>query len=566
MELVRKVYSKHKKHVYRHIVLGVAGCLCTAAGVRVLQRLLDGLTAGNAELWLLGLYAVLLLEPYIGAYLDNHPDQSLRHGIYFQLKTDALAKMRTVSYTAWQKSGTGTLIQQVEAGAEAGRDMCCDFYLNLVAGMAPQIVITGIFIAITDMRVFYWVLAGYAVVFIITNLLLKALYKVKNRILMSEEAFNHRLVRGFMELVVFRMHRRYAEEVRRAGEAAETIRASRVEMVMIHEAFFALFVVLVGFLKLGVLGYAIVTKSLSVGGVVALMSYLDSAYQPIAVFNVCYVQYKLNKVAYARLREFMDSPDTPNMLSGAPADLKDGSVVFSDVCCEYDGKRVFENVSFEIPSGAVVGFAGESGSGKSSILRQLTGLVPVAAGRVAVGGCDISRVCLNEYYSAIAYVPQEAPVFDGTIRENVVFDAEISDADIMRALEAAELGELMKTLPDGLDTRIGEHGISLSGGERQRLALARLYFIDGARLVMLDEATSAMDNATEERVLTRLMAHLKGRTVIMIAHRLDTLRNADNILLMKGGRICGQGSYEALMRNDVYFMELLKTEKESTVK
>ena len=121
---------------------------------------------------------------------------------------------------------------------------------------------------------------------------------------------------------------------------------------------------------------------------------------------------------------------------------------------------------------------------------------------------------------------------------------------------------MARALPDGLDTCIGERGITLSGGERQRLALARLYFAENARLFMLDEATSALDSVTEERVLGRLMETLKGRTVIMIAHRLDTLRNADFIMLMQDGKLVGQGSYVELARSDAYFGELLRSESE----
>lgn len=562
MELMRRIYANHKKHIWRYIILCIVGNLCAAAGINVLQRILDGLAAGNMELWLLALYALLLLEPLTGAYLANHPDQSLRHGIYFQLKTEALEKMRTISYAVWQKFGTGALIQRVEAGAEAGREIFCNFYIRLAAEMAPQIIITAIFIALTDMRVFYWVTAGYVAVFIITNLLLKKLYSIKDRILTSEEAFNHRLVRGFMELVVFRINRLFGEEVRRARAEAETVRASRVSIVMIHEAFFALFAILVAFLKLCVLGYAILGKSLTVGRVVALMSYLDSAYQPIAIFNVCYVDYKLNLVAYKRLEQFMRSADTPNVLTGERADVRAGCVKFSNVCCAYDGKRVFDGLSFDIPSGAVVGIAGESGSGKSSIMRQLAGLIPVLGGSVHVGGVDVSRACLDEYYRHISYTPQETPVFDATLRENIAFGTNIEDAKLWQALESVELAELARTLPDGLDTRIGERGITLSGGERQRLALARLFFAENAQLFLLDEATSALDNVTEENVLGRLMEALKGRTVVMIAHRLDTLKNADFILLMKDGKLVGKGGYGELARANTYFGELLRSENE----
>lgn len=167
----------------------------------------------------------------------------------------------------------------------------------------------------------------------------------------------------------------------------------------------------------------------------------------------------------------------------------------------------------------------------------------------------MSEINLNSYYENIAYLPQEPPIFDGTLRENLVFDDVVDDNVLIEAIRNAGLESLYTKLENDLDTPLGERGVSLSGGERQQLALARLWF-SNAKIIILDEATSAIDNLTEEAVMKNVMDLLSGKTVIAIAHRLDSIRAFDNIIVFQDGHIIEQGMFDELIEKHQYFYEL----------
>lgn len=214
-----------------------------------------------------------------------------------------------------------------------------------------------------------------------------------------------------------------------------------------------------------------------------------------------------------------------------------------------------DDLSLSIKKGEKIAFVGESGSGKSTLIKILLGLLKYNKGEVRLGDMELRDICLNNLYDRVSYISQDAPVFDGTIKENLVFEKNLLEEQMLRALSEVQLSYLVENLAEGLDTEIGEKGTCLSGGEKQRLALARLWFED-SELVILDEATSAMDNLTEENVMKAVMQKLKEKTVIAIAHRLNSIAGFDRIILFRGGKIVGQGTFEELMRTDAYFMEL----------
>jgi ATP-binding cassette subfamily B protein len=212
-------------------------------------------------------------------------------------------------------------------------------------------------------------------------------------------------------------------------------------------------------------------------------------------------------------------------------------------------------LNLSIKKGESVAFVGKSGSGKSIIVKLLVGLLKPDGGKILVDGYSLSSINLTSYYDQIAYVPQESPVFDGTLRENIVFDRVVEDNKIIKILNKVGLDELYHKLEKGLDTELGERGHALSGGERQRLVLARLWF-SHAKLIILDEATSAMDNLTEESVMAQLTELLHDKTVIVIGHRLNTIRNFKRIIEFKNGEIIGQGDFPTLLEKNPYFHEL----------
>ena len=222
---------------------------------------------------------------------------------------------------------------------------------------------------------------------------------------------------------------------------------------------------------------------------------------------------------------------------------------------QYEERKIIDDLSLSIKKGEKIAFVGESGSGKSTLIKILLGLLKYNQGEVRLGDMELRGICLDNLYDRVSFLSQDAPVFDGTIKENLVFDKKVPEEHMLDALREVQLSHLVENLAEGLDTEIGEKGTCLSGGEKQRLALARLWFED-TDLVILDEATSAMDNLTEENVMKSVMQKMKDKTVIAIAHRLNSVSGFDRMILFREGKIVGQGTFEELLRTDSYFMDL----------
>ena len=555
MRYIKEVLKKNKIWVFVYICFGIFRAFLTNYKADYFQRVIDGLADRTLALAGVAVYGVLLLVNYCMDYLDNYPEKKLEHGIYLDFKLLSLKKISTIDYAEYQKIGTGKLVQRIENGSEAGRDVLFHFWLCLIRDLLPTIAFSVYFIWKIDRKVTYVLFVGYMLIFIITNILLKFLYKIKEKILNSEELLNHYLVRGFMEMLVFRMNRQFPNEIKRTGSAKEDIVSSKVKMNMIHEAFFTIFALLVAMLDIGILFYAWKTRSLTVGSVVALITLIENAYTPIAIFNVLYVQYKLDKAAYERFEEFLNLKDDGQLTTGSVINSDVGEIAIQSLSFQYEKRTIIDDLSLSIKKGEKIAFVGESGSGKSTLIKILLGLLKYSQGSVRLGDMELSDICLNHLYGRVSYISQDAPVFDGTIRENLVFEKKVPTEQMLHALGEVQLSHFAKQLSEGLETEIGEKGTCLSGGEKQRLALARLWFQD-SDLVILDEATSAMDNLTEEAVMNAVMRKLKEKTVIAIAHRLNSIAGFDRIILFRDGKIVGQGTFDELLHTDAYFMEL----------
>ena len=555
MHYIKKVLQKNRGLILAYIALGLFNSFMANYKAVYFQKVIDGLTDGSLVLTGILIYGALLVTNFCSNYLDNYPEKKLEHGIFLDFKLLALHKISTIDYLEYQKIGTGKLVQRIENGAAAGRGVLFSFWIRLFRELIPTIAFSVCFIWRINRRVTYALLAGYVIIFIITNILLKFLYWIKERIMDNEEQLNHYLVRGFMEMLVFRMKRQFPDEIRKATGAKEEIVSAKTGMTMIHEAFFTIFALLVAILDISILIYAWKYGSLTVGAVVALISLIDNAYTPIAIFNVLYVQYKLDRASFARFEAFLRLRDDTQLGEGDAPGKDIGEISIGKLDFQYEERHIFEELDLKIHKGEKVAFVGESGSGKSTLTKLLVGLLKYDHGSICLGGAQLKELCLNELYKSISYLSQDSPVFDGTIRENLVFGRAVPDAELLDALERVQLKALLEGSDQGLDTEIGEKGTCLSGGEKQRLALARLWFED-SELVILDEATSAMDNLTEEVVMDQVIRRLKDQTVIAIAHRLNSIVGFDRIVVFREGRIVGQGTFEELMSTNAYFAEL----------
>lgn len=555
MRYIKEILKKNRIWVLVYIGLGIFNAFMANYKADYFQKVIDGLADRTLAFTGVATYGFILLVNYCMNYLDNYPEKKLEHGIYLDFKLLSLRKISTIDYTEYQKIGTGKLVQRIENGSSAGRNVLFNFWLRLIRDLLPTIVFSVYFIWKIDKKVTYVLFVGYMLIFIITNILLKFLYKIKEKILNSEELLNHYLVRGFMEMLIFRMSKQFPNEIKKTNNAKESIVSAKVKMNMIHEAFFTIFALLVAMLDIGILFYAWKTQNLTVGSVVALIALIENAYTPIAIFNVLYVQYKLDKASYKRFEEFLGLKDDDQLRNGNAISAAVGEIAIKNLSFQYEERRIIDDLSLSIKKGEKIAFVGESGSGKSTLIKILLGLLKYNQGEVRLGDMELSGICLNDLYDRVSYLSQDAPVFDGTIKENLVFEKKVLEEQMLDALSEVQLSHLVENLAEGLNTEIGEKGTCLSGGEKQRLALARLWFED-SELVILDEATSAMDNLTEENVMKSVMQKMEDKTVIAIAHRLNSIAGFDRIILFREGEIVGQGTFEELLRTDSYFMDL----------
>lgn len=555
MRYIKEILKKNRIWVLVYIGLGIFNAFIANYKADYFQKVIDGLADRTLAFAGVATYGFILLVNYCMNYLDNYPEKKLEHGIYLDFKLLSLRKISTIDYTEYQKIGTGKLVQRIENGSTAGRNVLFNFWLCLIRDLLPTIVFSVYFIWKIDKKVTYVLFVGYMLIFIITNILLKFLYKIKEKILNSEELLNHYLVRGFMEMLIFRMSKQFPNEIKKTNNAKESIVSAKVKMNMIHEAFFTIFALLVAMLDIGILFYAWKTQNLTVGSVVALIALIENAYTPIAIFNVLYVQYKLDKASYKRFEEFLGLKDDDQLRNGNAINADVGEIAIKNLSFQYGERKIIDDLSLSIKKGEKIAFVGESGSGKSTLIKILLGLLKYNQGEVRLGDMELRGICLNDLYDRVSYLSQDAPVFDGTIKENLVFEKKVLEEQMLDALSEVQLSHLVENLAEGLNTEIGEKGTCLSGGEKQRLALARLWFED-SELVILDEATSAMDNLTEENVMKSVMQKMKDKTVIAIAHRLNSIAGFDRIILFREGKIVGQGTFEELLRTDSYFMDL----------
>lgn len=563
MKQFKKIIWKNRGWAALYCAFGIGTAFLESFQSSYFQKVIDFFTEGELNGGMIALYAAALLSLYLCNYLSEYPGRKLEHGVYLDFKLEALEKISRMEYSAYQTLGTGKLIARIENGAQAGKNILVDFYLCLFRQLLPTVLFSMYFIRKLNPQIMGVILAGYALVFLVSNLLLKRLYGIKERILTREEELQHYLVRGFQEMVVFRMYGRFGDELLRARRAKREIVDQKVKMTLVHEAFFTIFALLMGAVKIGLIVYAWRTGSISIGTVVALMALVDNAYTPIAIFNVLYVSYKLDRSAFARLEAFFELPDEARLENGGSPELSAGELRAEGLYFRYGGQEVLKGIDLRICAGEKVAFVGESGCGKSTLAKLFVGLLQTKEGLLTAGGMPLQEMKLKDFYSRVSYVPQEGSVFDGSLRENLCMGRLRTEEELWEALDSVNLSGMVKKMPGGLDAHLGERGTVLSGGEKQRLALARM-LLDDTQLVVLDESTSAIDNINEEEILDRILEKTADRTLIWIAHRLNLIARFDRIVVFREGRLEADGTFEALMEESAYFRELYFAGSERT--
>ncbi|EAP91382.1 MAG: ABC transporter ATP-binding protein/permease [Oceanicaulis sp.] len=550
----------------------VASPIAFGEGVNVLTR---GVSNGAMASGLFWSAAIMFLAYGLLRFASTGAPQ-LRDAIFAPVSQDAqrltavqgFAHVQTLSLSFHQTKRTGAMNRIIDRGANA-----VDFLLRfLVFNILPALVELSL-AAIVAAVLYGWAFSVIIVVAVIAYAVITGLmteWRVKLRRQMNE-ADTEVNARAVDTLTNFETVKAFAAEQREADRFdtakkryAEAASKSQQSLAGLNAAQAA--IMNGGLLAVALTGaYKVLNGQLEAGDVAALTLMLMNVYQPLNILGWAYREIKQASVDLERLfqtlklkPEVADKPDAPALV------LKGGGVRFEGVSFAHDGRdRSVSEVSFEIAPGSFVGLAGPSGAGKSTLLRLLFRFYDPDEGRVLIDGQDIAGVTQSSLRNALGLVPQDVVLFNDTLRENILYGHPEADEDALwDAVERARLGDFVRSLPKGLETRVGERGLKLSGGEKQRVGVARA-ILKNPPILILDEATSALDSETESEVQAALAEAARGRTTIAVAHRLSTIAKADQIIVLEDGHVAEQGDHAALLGREGRYAAMWRRQAEA---
>src|SRR3954454_16479950 len=588
---VRRVIGFSRPH-RRLISLFLVGTVLDAGLVVVppllMQRLVDhGILAGDVSVvvWLsVGIALAAIADAVLGVF-TGYLSSRIGEGLIYDLRTRVFAHVQRQSLAFFTRTQTGALVSRLNndvIGAQRA-------FTSTLSGTVSNII-SVIVVGITMLALSWQVTLVCLLLF---PLLMLASRWVSGRLAgltrdqmnsnaemgtVMTERFN---VSGAMLLKLF--GHRETEDARFAAKAA-TVRDLGVRISLLTRVFFAAMTLvpsLATALVYGVGGYLAVQGHLSVGTLIALATLLLRLLGPLQGLSNVRIDVMTALVSFDRVFEVLDLPspiqEKPNAVE-LPRTA--ASLEFDDVTFGYpradeislaslesvartesrDSGEVLHHLDFAAEPGQMVALVGPSGAGKTTVTHLVARLYDATTGVVRVGGEDVRDVTLQSLEDVVGYVTQDAHMFHDTIRENLVYARPGADEEqIWAALEAAQIAPLVQSLPDGLETVVGDRGYRLSGGERQRLAIARL-LLKAPPIVVLDEATAHLDSESEVAVQRALDAALAGRTSLVIAHRLSTVRDADLILVVEAGRIVQRGTHAQLLAQGGLYADLYRTQ------
>ena len=477
-----------------------------------------------------------------------------------ELRAQVQRKILSLPIRFFDNTKAGELVSRIMTDVEGVRNLIGTGLVQLVGGTITAVVSLVLLLNISvSMTVFALIpLAIFAVIALKAFKIIRPIFRNRGKInaevtgRLTETLGGIRVIKGFnaelQEQLIFEEGvSRLFQNVRKSLTATA---------LMTSSATFLLGVATTGIMGLG--GYKIMIDELTVGEFLTFTFLLGLMIAPIVQMSNIGSQLTEALAGLDRTEELMhleaEASEKQRVL-----DLEDvrGDISFENVSFAYEeGNEVIQNVSFRVPKGTVVALVGSSGSGKSTIAGLAASFLTPQSGKVTIDGHDLSKVKLPAYRKHLGVVLQDDFLFEGTIRENILFPRPHAlEEELQKAVAAAYVNEFTDRFEDGLDTLIGERGIKLSGGQRQRIAIARA-LLANPKILILDEATSNLDTESEALIQKSLATLTRGRTTFVIAHRLSTIRKADQILVVENGRIAEEGSHESLIAREGRYYNL----------
>ncbi|WP_219834019.1 ABC transporter ATP-binding protein [Paenibacillus sp. R14(2021)] len=361
-----------------------------------------------------------------------------------------------------------------------------------------------------------------------------------------------------------RVTKKFAVETimnRRFGDTVDRIKDNQLKLVRVS-SFFQALIPFLGALSLIITlaygGYVTLTGQLSLGNFVALTLYVRMMVNPLQQIGNVINTIQRSRASLERVNDLMSrQPEIEEHETAVDADWARKTLAVEELSFAYPGasREALQEVSFTLEPGKTLGIIGKTGSGKTTLVKLLLRVYDAPAGTVKIGGTDLTEVTIESLRSGIAYVPQDGFLFSTTIRDNIAFFRRSTELSVVKkAALHAQIHDSIMSFPDGFETKLGERGVTLSGGQRQRTALARGLLMN-APILILDDSVSAVDAVTETGIIDTIRSERKGKTTILIAHRISAIKHADEIIVMDEGRIVQRGTHDSLLaEHGIYAM------------
>ncbi|MBZ5682741.1 MAG: ABC transporter ATP-binding protein/permease [Acidobacteriia bacterium] len=546
----------------------VAGTLCilfnNGAWVlfpQVVQRAIDslkfGVTTEKLRIVAVELLAVFAVRA-IFLFLTRWILIGISRDIEFDLRNDLFARLETLSYSYYQRMRTGDVMARATNDLNAVRMLLGPAIMYSANTIVFTIGALAFMLALSPKLTLYTFLP-LPIASVLIQYFGHRIHERFERIQAMFSDISARAQENFSGVRVIRAYAQEDAEIASFETANQEYIARSLKLVRLMGMLWPTLELMLGFASALVLwlgGREVLLGHLTPGGFAAFLTYMMQLTWPIIALGWVVNIFQRGTASLARLNEILvEQPQIKDAPQARHLPIR-GEIEFRNLNFAYDGKDVLHNLNLRIPEGSSLAIVGPTGSGKTTLVDLIPRIYDAEPGMVLIDGRPIREYSLAALRKNIGFVPQETFLFSDRIRENIALGVEsASDSQIHDAAEAANIATDIESFPEGYETLVGERGITLSGGQKQRTAIARA-LIRNPRILILDDALSSVDTHTEDKILNHLRDVMQGRTTIFISHRVSTVRNADRIAVLHGGRIVELGTHDELLALNGYYTDL----------